>query len=676
MRSKKSRHKLVALNFLSNISLDGKHESQSNGIQSHSAVPCICGDEGNCVSTFENNSTYGRQQQQEQASSIYYETIEKSASSSGGALPQPENIPASLAYTEKYDVYNSCLKENAQTKKLATCSKNFFSGVTSCSNVSHTQLNCKRSENVTDQVPVEEVLTTSDLICRSSGSDGNVPKTTTTSVRLKLSSEFSASYYNNNNNPTLEDVKPSSKVNPKLSQCTSLTPLSSKRIGLRSLGVGGTTSTLFSILPYHRKTTGIHFRVGRRQLLPSNSHKGMTTSVEHFCSSSSAVRLPQSSLLLTSGSTSYVRDSTSQCNSTYMPSNLSSFRPVNGEVVSYAHLIQSSSASSKNNLKAVQSTMSTSLVSNSPDTTVDSFLSHTITMNTDVKPTCEPSSGHFPYEASMVAKRGPSHHSTVIIPSTNNTTSWYRTAKSFSRQRNYSSSGSTSRTSLVNNILSAWPSTMLTYPDPLISYNPLLLDDPELLVATGKRVLKLPNYLTSILGYVRPNERKREVNREFHERFPFIQITLTKLRSIKLVLVQIVQRLSLDLWIAAHAHVLFEKLILKLFVTKLNRRLCASASLVISAKLNDVKGVELSSLLQVVKLLMTIVVLFASFWLPYRSMVVYNSFSLNGYHDLWFRMFSRIMAYLNSAVNPILYNAMSRKFRRALKRMLKCQKVV
>ncbi|CAH8863255.1 unnamed protein product [Trichobilharzia szidati] len=79
---------------------------------------------------------------------------------------------------------------------------------------------------------------------------------------------------------------------------------------------------------------------------------------------------------------------------------------------------------------------------------------------------------------------------------------------------------------------------------------------------------------------------------------------------------------------------------------------------------------------QVVKLLMTIVVLFASFWLPYRSMVVYNSFSLHGYHDLWFRMFSRIMAYLNSAVNPILYNAMSRKFRRALKRLLKCQKVI
>ncbi|CAH8643560.1 unnamed protein product [Heterobilharzia americana] len=216
-------------------------------------------------------------------------------------------------------------------------------------------------------------------------------------------------------------------------------------------------------------------------------------------------------------------------------------------------------------------------------------LSHIIS-NADLKSNYE-STTHTSEGA--VTRRGHSNNPSTV---SSNTACWHRPTKSFSRQRNTSSS-STSRNSLVN-IVSLWPSTTLSYPDPLISYNPFLLDDPELLVATGKRVLKLPNYLTSILGYVRPNERKREVNREFHERFPLIQITLTKLRSIKLVLVQIVQKLSLDLWVCAHAHVLFEKLILKLFITKLNRKLCASASLMISAKLNDVKGSDFTSLLQ------------------------------------------------------------------------------
>ncbi|KAA3677664.1 uncharacterized protein DEA37_0014344 [Paragonimus westermani] len=138
----------------------------------------------------------------------------------------------------------------------------------------------------------------------------------------------------------------------------------------------------------------------------------------------------------------------------------------------------------------------------------------------------------------------------------------------------------------------------LSYPDPLLFYAPCLLDDPELLIATGKRVFRFPNYLTSVLSYVRPTEQKRNVNREFHERFPVIQLTLTKLRSIKSVLVHVVFKLSFDIWIAAHAHVLFEKLILKLFINKTNRRLCASAALLISAKLNDIKGSDLSSLLQ------------------------------------------------------------------------------
>lgn len=43
------------------------------------------------------------------------------------------------------------------------------------------------------------------------------------------------------------------------------------------------------------------------------------------------------------------------------------------------------------------------------------------------------------------------------------------------------------------------PATALLYTDPLLYYEPNLLDDPDLLVATAKRVLQLPNYLVGPL---------------------------------------------------------------------------------------------------------------------------------------------------------------------------------
>ncbi|VUZ39327.1 unnamed protein product, partial [Hymenolepis diminuta] len=60
----------------------------------------------------------------------------------------------------------------------------------------------------------------------------------------------------------------------------------------------------------------------------------------------------------------------------------------------------------------------------------------------------------------------------------------------------------------------------------------------------------------------------------------------------------------------------------------------------------------------------------AIFWLPYRSLVVYNSFVTIRKPDYWLYLFARTMAFLNSTVNPILYNAMSRKFRRAFRLLI------
>lgn len=75
---------------------------------------------------------------------------------------------------------------------------------------------------------------------------------------------------------------------------------------------------------------------------------------------------------------------------------------------------------------------------------------------------------------------------------------------------------------------------------------------------------------------------------------------------------------------------------------------------------------------QVVKMLAVVVAMFASLWLPYRFYVVYNSFAVERFEDRWFLLFCRLAVYTNSAVNPILYNAMSAKFRLAFKRLLSC----
>ncbi|KAK8397671.1 hypothetical protein O3P69_004451 [Scylla paramamosain] len=81
---------------------------------------------------------------------------------------------------------------------------------------------------------------------------------------------------------------------------------------------------------------------------------------------------------------------------------------------------------------------------------------------------------------------------------------------------------------------------------------------------------------------------------------------------------------------------------------------------------------------KVVKMLVVVVAIFATLWLPYRTLLVYNSvlamFGHSTYKDLWYLLFAKTCIFINSAINPILYNALSVKFRRAFKRMLSCGK--
>ncbi|KAI4904058.1 hypothetical protein NFI96_033876 [Prochilodus magdalenae] len=74
----------------------------------------------------------------------------------------------------------------------------------------------------------------------------------------------------------------------------------------------------------------------------------------------------------------------------------------------------------------------------------------------------------------------------------------------------------------------------------------------------------------------------------------------------------------------------------------------------------------------VTKMLAVVVILFALLWMPYRTLVVVNSFLKTPYVDTWFLLFCRLCIYLNSAINPVIYNAMSQKFRAAFRKLCHC----
>ncbi|KAI3371762.1 hypothetical protein L3Q82_024311 [Scortum barcoo] len=76
----------------------------------------------------------------------------------------------------------------------------------------------------------------------------------------------------------------------------------------------------------------------------------------------------------------------------------------------------------------------------------------------------------------------------------------------------------------------------------------------------------------------------------------------------------------------------------------------------------------------VTKMLAVVVILFALLWMPYRTLVLINSFVSTPYLDAWFLLFCRTSIYANSAINPVIYNAMSQKFRSAFRGLYRCQR--
>ncbi|XP_063431121.1 neuropeptide receptor 15-like [Mytilus trossulus] len=75
----------------------------------------------------------------------------------------------------------------------------------------------------------------------------------------------------------------------------------------------------------------------------------------------------------------------------------------------------------------------------------------------------------------------------------------------------------------------------------------------------------------------------------------------------------------------------------------------------------------------VVKMLVASVIVYTLCYAPPQILLFYNTLSKTRFHETWsFQVFVNIIAYVNSAANPVLYSIFSQNFRRNFKRCLFC----
>ncbi|XP_055348765.1 thyrotropin-releasing hormone receptor-like isoform X2 [Paramacrobiotus metropolitanus] len=84
---------------------------------------------------------------------------------------------------------------------------------------------------------------------------------------------------------------------------------------------------------------------------------------------------------------------------------------------------------------------------------------------------------------------------------------------------------------------------------------------------------------------------------------------------------------------------------------------------------------QIKERVQVVRMFFATVLVFATTWLPFRGLLLYNTFAATPWHNEWYSLFAKTLIYLNSAINPVLYNIMSARFRKEFYQTITCKGV-
>lgn len=124
-------------------------------------------------------------------------------------------------------------------------------------------------------------------------------------------------------------------------------------------------------------------------------------------------------------------------------------------------------------------------------------------------------------------------------------------------------------------------------------YDPNSLDDPSMLYGSHRYVLQRSvqtgPILSSMILYVNKEELRESLNEQFHERHPNLppSLTLSKIRNIKKKILVTCVKLDIELSTVALGMINFERLCLKGYVTKLNRKLSMAVAILLAYKFNE-----------------------------------------------------------------------------------------